>query len=219
MKKKLLVLFSVLFLVISLSGMAYAVPVSEGQGIKVNNHPDYGNASFGNLTGGPFLATLAGGVQFLTYCVELNESLTFGAWYTVGAINTKTDAGGVYLSDFSAWLYTQSLKGSYDATEMVSVQHALWEEFKSGTSYTIPAAFNTFYLAQKSAFNQAVSDGKWTSGSIGNVRVLNIELWENGQITKKQDILVKVPEPGTALLIGGIFLGLGVFGRRRFIKK
>jgi hypothetical protein len=175
-----------------------------------------GNAEFsaGNL-GVPVPSTPVAANQFLTFCVEDNEFISFGATYNV-AFNTAAVNGGVGggnpdpLDPRTACLYTRFMDGSlssvsgftYGATASGdALQQAIWyieEEIPS-----LPAGLST------TLYNSAVSAG-WTD--IGSVRVLNLTDSNGGP---SQDVLVMVPLPsGIALATVGL-AGLTFVRRRR----
>lgn len=201
----------------------------------------------GNGQGGAFNGSVVSGAagawnnSFESFCLEYNESFSFGTNYMVGGVTNHTvNAPGAYgtytgnepghtstqdpISAGTAWLFTQFFTtnlsnnatwgNASQATKNTALQEAIWS--LEGESFGSMSALANSY---KTLAESAVSSGAWSG--IGNVRVLNL-FGQDGQgnYTKHvQDqiyMVSSVPEPETyALMLAGLALVGGVARRRR----
>lgn len=170
-------------------------------------------------------AFVAGGEFFMTFCLELDEPLTFGVEYDVQASDSARDGGlggpsPDPINAETAYLYTNFRRGTlataYDytgsaagrAADGMALQDAIWAfEEEIGVSGLSGKALD-FY---NEALN-AVSSGAWVG--IGNVRALNTtRIDSTGALINGQDVLTIIPLPtGSALALVGL---AGVSIRRR----
>jgi hypothetical protein len=192
---------------------------------------------FGASPGGEFNADIVGTAatpDFLTFCVEKNETFTYGQSLQVAGISTAAVLGGVDggspdpLDARTAYLYTQFSLGTLStlgasahyfsdpserAANATSLQLAIWfiEE-------EIAALSDAQALAWVAEAQGEIDGGRWSG--LGNVRVLNLMKPATSSSmppVRAQDQLymAPIPEPETyAMLLAGLGL-LGVVARRR----
>ena len=183
----------------------------------------------GTIGGGEFGFAIKPGddlVDFLSFCMERGEQISVGSTYFVESA-TSARFGGVGgavngedpLDPRTAYLYSAFVNGTlagYDGsvTAQDALQLAIWR-----IEEEIDAAYdglgNAAARALADAFYQAAINAGWQD--IGNVRVAR--LWLNydaatGYSGVAQDVL-RVPEPGSPLLVGVGLLGLATRSRRR----
>jgi hypothetical protein len=166
--------------------------------------------------------SLAG--TFQTFCVEGAETVSGYGTYSV-ILNTNAVYGGVGpigdpLSVGAAWLYAQFAAGTlaiYDYTNPGRsgsgnsadlLQKAIW--WLEGEEGIIYNASNPFMLAVVNQFGSqaaAMSD----NNNLFSVMVMN--LYAEGHAGdpnyRRQDILVRVPEPGILILLGIAMSAIG----------
>jgi len=227
MKQNLLALtfisLSLFTLAVGTSSFATPIPINVDDKIQISDGPGpYASISGGR--GGSYWASSPDNLweDFLTYCLEVDESLNFSGTFMAGGITTMADKGGQNtdagdpLSPFTAYLYTQAVNGGYADDQLDDVQYAIWyEEEEIGSlngESNNPATPLGFYTQEHNNF----SNSGWTG--LGNVRVINLT---DASGNDRQDLLVTapVPEPATMFLFGTGLVGLAGFGRKKLMKK
>lgn len=223
MKRKLLWQNAVL-LVLSLlffSGSAFALPISVDDGIKIYDDTSSTNATINGGYGGAYIAVSADGKwdNFTTFCLEVNETLSYGTEFYVGDISTAAKNGGVggaedgqdEISSFTAWLYDQVVTNQITSSYLDEVQYAIW--YAENEITTLSDSAQSFYDTQYGLF----VDSGWTG--LGNTRVINLV---DSSGNARQDLLVSVnsvPEPGVTLFLGICMLGFAVVRSDKLISK
>jgi hypothetical protein len=210
MKKTLLAILSTGLLLISMIGVASALPITLNE-VGVNNAAII-NGSFKaqingtyNVYAGYYQLSINGANAINGFCVDPAWAPTSPQSYDLRAIDPNSNYAK------AAYLFSQSNAGNAAA-----VQVAIWEtvmgtdftwnnpnsglqSLVDGLSTVIPANFDL------SRYSIAVSPGNAPSGyGIGY-----------------QDYIVNtpVPEPGTMMLLGLGMFGLAVYGKRRMNKE
>lgn len=192
-------------------GGYYNAPPTSGVGYGLDGYHGYWSCeiAFDPVSGIPGIAD---GSSLITFCLEWNEP-TIGENDFYAVLNTGAVKGGIGgqtlpdfdpLSDTSAWLFDQYLDGNTFGIAEVNrraavVQEAIWsyeDELDPGWSWYAETA------GVKALADAAVSGG-WTNQ---NIRVLNMTWQSDGR--EAQDVLVRIPEPATlvVLTLGGLLL-------------
>lgn len=178
--------------------------------LKVNVDTDAAGL-FGTTRGGEFLVTVLDEAigsyemndQFVTFCVEKSETLYDESNYWVDLSSQAVFGGGGPnpdpISDQTAYLYDWWLDGAGGMTKTDAlandVQSAIWHFEQEIALTALEIAANS-----RIAMANAAVGGGWLNN--GQIMVMN--LWTDPtsrtDADKVQDLLVRVPVPGAALL-------------------
>jgi len=195
------------------------------------SNPHFFNDAAGG--GGPFTATTTGlalGVEdFITFCLELNEEVSFNATYNFalsdGAVNGGVAGGNPDpLSDATKWLYYEVASGGYSSIYTAATglglsndvganfQYAFWFLEQERTESDLGGPSNPgVQLATYALANQ-----NWSTLFAAGNRVFAMNLTDDAgsfhqdqlaytSVNTTQD--VPVPEPGSLMLLGtGLFV-------------
>jgi hypothetical protein len=164
-------------------------------------------------------------LDFDTFCVQTQESMSFDTSYVVYNLSKKTMGSvqnNVSLSSFAAWLYSGFLgldsdmnlasfkttsAAVFSATNLTHVnalQAAIWRSMGYADStfgYTVTATMNSMITKWNDAFT---ADTEWAAQAVdsngkktGNIKIMNlVTLNSNGSIKAHyQDQLVYIPPP------------------------
>jgi hypothetical protein len=212
---------------------ASAVPTPDATGITVVRTSGYYDTSYGGgeftLKGSPWAnpahyaaATLVAG-GFQTFCMERNEFLSgqpFDGWLNTAAVNGGLGGGSPDpISIGTAWLYKQFAEGtlagyvyttgSGRAASARALQEAIWMlEDEMAVDFS-----NPYISLVITKFGWPGAKADYTSVNPNYiVRVINLESADG---TKRQDMLVYLPDGGmTLILMGGGLLGLALIRRK-----
>ena len=203
--KKILFLTCSVFLALFIANGVNAFSVDVDDLFKLSRGP-------GSGPGGAFKVDVLGkgsDFDFFTFCVEMNEYINFSDTFRVAALSYTTNAGGKTITEQTAWLYHNALNNTLsgytynNSSHNNELQNTIW---KSIGYNVLVGDLGTGWLT---ASNNLIG----TKNFYG-VQVANLVYAINGY--KAQDQLVKVPEPGTMLLLGIGLLGIAIVSRRKF---
>jgi len=179
------------------------------------------------------------GESFATYCIELNEPLTYDVVFDavvnpLGAVEGGYGGGNPDpVSDYTAWLYLEFVTGNltpyeYDGTlnggvdrnnSAKALQWVFW-----GLEDELNADFFDAGVNGATGVNQGLGGLQQEYFNLAYAAVSPIDEWKNndhvqavnifgtdnnGDLVHMQDILVIVPAPGA---IGLVLFGIGLFG-------
>lgn len=170
----------------------------------------YGGGSYG---GGEFNASIDGGTAWQTFCLEINESLSFGTAYNfnvgMAAVNGGVAGGSPDpISTQTAYLfsnfYHDTLSGySSLPSQQIALQYAIWYFEEAVTLAAANAAGAGTWIALATA----------ADGSFYDVQVINPY---SGQEQRQSVLSIQnVPEAGALILFASGFVGLIGYRRTR----
>lgn len=187
--------------------------------------------------------------SFYTFCAHVGEDLNFDTPY-MAVVSDHTDPDNKPVGPLAAWLYTQFLDQSplltnFDYSlitasddndiarrQAQALQLGIWigmgfpedriidESAWAGWTEGLVAELKSAYLNQW--LTNFAQSGWGQTGFTGQIKILNLYgMNMSGEYTRNvQDLLYRVPEPTTALLlVGSAVAGLALVGRRRRLKQ
>lgn len=197
-----------------------AVQANAGDNVNVGDLLKFTD-SYGSTNGGEFIVTNSTtGSEWISFCLERDEYISFGLSYKVNDISSFAIAGGVntdsndQLDYRTAYLYTKFRAGTlsnYDygtgelrVNSANSLQNAIWY---------IEQEISTGLDTQANNWVQEATEAGWTNW--GNVQVINIVDSNNKNC---QSQLALVPEPSILALLGLGLCAVPVLTRRLKVK-
>ena len=192
--------------------------------------PGSSGGEFAALTSDDFVgnyalvATYNSGTRFATFCLELNENISFSSPYSY-VVNTAAVAGGIAggnpdtLSLGAAYLYNLFATGSltgYDYAGASRPAHAglLQEAFwVLENELGVASGANIFLTLAESVFGGLIGARANYDPTQSRVRVLNLFASDGSY---QQDVLALVPDGGmTVSLLGLGIMGIAALRRRK----
>lgn len=179
------------------------------------------------------LQTVSGIQGFSTFCLERSENIYFGQTYA-GALNDRALNGGNDTHEIpnlvgdpvslgTAWLYSQFAAGSLAGYDYGTVPYSGGEiSTRKGDASTLQTAIwmledelpmdaSNFYVSLASSQLGGLATAQTASQGAYGVKVINVT---EGS-TRRQDVLVKVPDGGSTVSMMGAALAVLAGARRR----
>jgi PEP-CTERM motif-containing protein len=192
---------------------AYADPVVVGDVLHILG-------SDGNIWGGAFdvdNTSNGPGVDFQTFCLQLNEDVDYDNLFVVGSITDSADddGGPDPISLETAWIFSSFRHGALSAFTSDEIQTAIWMLEGDWLLTDALFVFGPSIIGDPEALI-ALAETNVNAGWVNDgVRVINLFTLD-GEKAQDQLTLSEVPEPGTLLLVAG---GVAALMKRRRTRR
>jgi hypothetical protein len=205
---------TVVFSLLLFARQASADPVAAGDVLHF-----FGTDS--NIWGGAFdvdNTSNGPGVDFQTFCLQINQDLDYDNRFVVGSITNAADddAGPDPISDETAWIFSSYRHGALSMFTSDEIQAAIWILENEWTLADGVNVFGASVIGDPEALI-ALAQTNVNAGWVNNntVQVINL-FYRNGDKAQDQLTLSEIPEPGTLMLVGG---GAAALMRRRRARR
>lgn len=216
---------AVAFAVLAVAGVApaHADLVGVGDIVNVSTSlpgaaPRFDVSRAPSYDGGPFrVANATSGDVWVSFCIEVTETIKNGDPYAVSAVG-RTTSSGRPLTSAAEWLYEQfRLGGSFAGFQFEGAPFdALTGQHTRILQEAIWLAMG-YDLSGRSVAGgaQDLADHALGRSTLGLVRIVQL-VTIAGQLPRQDQLaIVPVPEPGTLALVGFGLLAAGAVLRRR----
>ncbi|MBM4313784.1 MAG: PEP-CTERM sorting domain-containing protein [Deltaproteobacteria bacterium] len=231
MKKIIMTVAMVVFLVVAGSGWANEITINRFAGYYSGNGGEF------NITGIPvsgYASSALYGGGFETFCLERYEYISPGSKYYAEVSSSNSTASTTYgndpISQGTAWLYSLFAEGTlsgynytpgyYRSASAAELQETIWW-LEGEITYAPTNSFSSLVTTKFGSESYAKST---VAGNTYGVGVLNLYVDPTKKANRQDQLILTnpstpttVPEPATMLLLG---LGLiGLAGIRSRLKK
>ncbi|MEO5695869.1 MAG: PEP-CTERM sorting domain-containing protein [Burkholderiaceae bacterium] len=170
--------------------------------------PNSGTVNAGEFSG------LFNGASFLSYCIELNQTFTFGTTYTDYTLTSAVPRLTAPQTTQIGQLLTAAggFSAALTASRSAAVQAGIWEIVYENAGGPFSLGTGNFMAAPGSVL---ATDITAVNGFLANLGSYSATAFNVLQSRDHQDFITPVPEPETyALMMAGL-AGIGFVARRR----
>ena len=200
---------TVVFSLLLFARQAYADPVAVGDLLHFQGTDS-------NIWGGAFdvdNAVNGVGVDFQSFCLQLNQDIDYDHQFVVGSITDYADDNGGPdpISTETAWIFSSYRHGALSMFTSDEIQGAIWILEGEWTLADGVQGFGAAVIGDPEALitlAQASVNAGWVNNTVQVINLFTLD----GERAQDQLTLSEVPEPGTMLLVGG---GAAALLRRR----
>ncbi|HKX43724.1 MAG TPA: PEP-CTERM sorting domain-containing protein [Burkholderiaceae bacterium] len=181
-----------------------------------SNAPTSGYAGAGG-----FLASLNGGASFVSYCVDLYQSISFGGsgYNDYSRVNGSAHAfANAHASADIGKLYSEHNVVN-DSVSQAAFQIAVWEiAYETSGTYNLGNGAATFSGGTAASSGALALASSWL-GALGNTaNTYSLSVFES-PTHQDQVYAAPIPEPSTYAMMAAGLVGMGFIARRRSLRQ